>query len=424
MWMLLILMTATALATMAVRRLRLRGLDRWIVPYLLQKPTRRPPRDDEEIHLILCLADHYEPNTDRASPEEARARVDKWIREYPRQFGGLSDSDGRPPRHTFFYPIDEYEAAHVDALAELCRAGFGEVEIHLHHDGDTANHLRQTLLEFKEIFGEHHGLLARRRAPDVSPGVPPIAEGALAYAFIHGNWALCNARPDKRLCGVNEELDVLRETGCYADFTMPSAPHITQTRKINSLYYAVNRPNRARSHDIGVNVGNGPPPGHGLLLVQGPLVLDWRRRKWGLLPGLENGCVQNSQPATLARVASWLRARVQAPTRPDWFFVKLHAHGAQKASRRALLGEPMVQFHRDLAAEARRNPRFHYHYVTAREMYNLIKAAEAGWKGSIAAALDYELVWNGSRKDEGARMKAGAEIHASSFHLPPSAFKC
>jgi hypothetical protein len=28
-------------------------------------------------------------------------------------------------------------------------------------------------------------------------------------------------------------------------------------------------------------------------------------------------------------------------------------------------------------------------------MYNLVKAAEAGWKASIFEALDFELVWNG-----------------------------
>ena len=37
---------------------------------------------------------------------------------------------------------------------------------------------------------------------------------------------------------------------------------------------------------------------------------------------------------------------------------------------------------------------FHYHYVTAREMYNLVKAAEDGWGGSVADALDYHLIWD------------------------------
>ena len=66
------------------------------------------------------------------------------------------------------------------------------------------------------------------------------------------------------------------------------------------------------------------------------------------------------------------------PGRPDWFFVKLHAHGAPEHDHATLLGEPMVRFHEDLAALARDNPKFHYHYVTAREMANLIKAAQGG----------------------------------------------
>jgi hypothetical protein len=57
-----------------------------------------------------------------------------------------------------------------------------------------------------------------------------------------------------------------------------------------------------------------------------------------------------------------------------------------------LLGEPMIQFHESLAAEARRNPRFHYHYVTAREMYNLARAAADGFEGPVGEALNYELL--------------------------------
>jgi hypothetical protein len=380
---------------LAVWQLRRRGLDRWLLPYLLASPKRRAPAAGEEIHLLLCLADHYEPKAHRATPEAARARVRHWLREYPHQLGDFRDSDGRPPRHTFFFPIEEYEPEYLDALAELCAAGFGEVEVHLHHDNDTPENLRGSLLAFKELLAARHGLLSRDRAT-----------GELAYGFIHGNWALNNSRPDGRCCGVNNELDILRETGCYADFTLPSAPNPTQTRKINSIYYACNRPGRPKSHDTGVDVGTGPPPAGGLLLIQGPLILNWVHRKWGILPHLENGCLQASQPLSLARLALWLKARVQVPTRPDWFFVKLHTHGAPEANHRALLGEPMVRFHRDLAEYARGRPNFHYHYVTAREMYNLVRAAEAGWTGTVAAARDYQLVSNTASpksEDRGSR---------------------
>jgi hypothetical protein len=355
--------------------------------------------------VLLCIADHYEPKCGRAGPAVARRRVERWVQEYHGLFGHFRDSDGRPPRHTFFYPIEEYEPEYVEALAGLCRAGFGEVEVHLHHDGDTEANLRRSLLEFKELLNRSHGLLAR----DPETGEP-------VYAFVHGNWALDNSRPDGRWCGVNNELDVLRETGCYADFTLPSAPSPTQTRTINSIYFARDDPRRPKSHDLGLRVGTGPPPTDALMLVQGPLVLDWGRRKWGVLPRLENGCIQGSQPPSIDRMANWLRARVQVPGRPDWFFVKLHTHGADEVNQAVLLGEPMVRFHEALRHRAGRHDGFHFHYVTAREMYNLIAAAAAGWQGDVASARDFRLRW-GDRPPRPSPCPAPARVHTD----PPSA---
>ena len=343
-------------------------------------------------HLLLCIADHFEPMHGQVPRRTARHRVERWIRDYPQQFAGLRDSDGRTPRHTFFYPREEYEPEFLDALTELCRQGFGEIEVHLHHDGDTARSLEQALIEFRQLLVEEHGLLSFHRE---------TAE--TAYGFIHGNWALCNSRPDGRWCGVNEEIDILRATGCYADFTMPSAPHPTQARTINRLYYARNNPGRPRSHDRGIGVGIAPRPADGLMLIPGPLALDWQRRKWRALPRLENGCLQASQLPALERLPLWVKARVQVPTRPDWYFVKLHCHGAPEDAHDVLLGPPMVAFHKALARYAEENPWFHYHYVTAREMYNLARAAEAGWTGNVAAARDYELIWNG---DDEAMLQA------------------
>ena len=58
--------------------------------------------------------------------------------------------------------------------------------------------------------------------------------------------------------------------------------------------------------------------------------------------------------------------------------------------------------------------RFVLHYVTAREMYNLARAAESGWTGTVDAARDYELTSNlypegvsdPSRGSEGRRRPA------------------
>jgi hypothetical protein len=364
-------------------QIRRRSVDRWIIAYVEESSKRCFPRRGEAVHVLLCIGDHFEPKWAGAPSNVAAARVDRWTRDFPKLFGAFADSDGRPPRHTFFYPIEEYEAEYLDGLADLCRAGFGEVEVHLHHDHDTPDGLRRKLVDFKNLLARRHGLLGRDRTT-----------GALAYGFIHGNWALNNSRPDGRWCGVNDETSILRATGCYADFTMPSAPSPTQTRKINSIYYGSSSPDRPKGHDWGPHVGRQEPPANALMLIQGPLLVDWRRRKWGVLPRIENSCLQASQPPNMDRLELWLKARIQVPGRPDWFFVKLHTHGAIEANQTVLLGEAMVKFHQDLARRAAQDAQFHFHYVSAREMYNLARAAEAGWAGSVAEARNFQVIWD------------------------------
>ena len=383
MWLILLSLSLPTLVALAVVvwGVRRQGLDRWLASYLRRLPKSRLPGPEEEVHVLLCIADHYEPRAGGPTDDIARARVERWRREYPRGFDRFADSDGRKPRHTFFFPAEEYEPEWLDSLAELCALGYGEVEIHLHHDRDTPDGLRRKLAEFRDLLAGRHGLLGRHKKT-----------GEVGFAFIHGNWALCNPLPDGRLCGVDQELGILREAGCFVDMTMPSAPNVTQTSKINQIYYASDIPGRSCSHHVGVEVGTQTQPDGSLMLLQGPLVLDWGNRKWGLVPRTENACLQRSQPPTLRRLWNWLRAGVRVPNRPDWYFVKLHCHGATEYDADTVLGEPMARFHEELAAQAGANPHFHYHYVSAREMYNLARAAEAGWRGSVAEALDFEIL--------------------------------
>src|SRR5262249_25148866 len=106
---------------------------------------------------------------------------------------------------------------------------------------------------------------------------------------------------------------------------------------------------------------------------------------------VENSCIQENQAPSRHRVRLWIRSRVQIHTRRDWYFVKLHTHGATEANQRMLLGEPMVQFHTDLLRYSRENPNFRYHYVTAREMYNLACAGEAGYVSPVKGARNWKL---------------------------------
>jgi hypothetical protein len=105
-----------------------------------------------------------------------------WADNYPK-LGEFRDSDGRAPRHGFFFPGEEYKPYYLDRLGELARAGFGEVEFHLHHDGDTAETLAPRIREHIKTFAEH-GHISRDK------------DGNYQWAFIHGNWSLANGRPD------------------------------------------------------------------------------------------------------------------------------------------------------------------------------------------------------------------------------------
>jgi hypothetical protein len=369
-----------AAAVVAAGAARRRALHRWLLPNLFA-PYRPRFVPGQPVHVLLAICDHYEPNRGGASPAKAKGRVQQWVDEYARLFDRFRDSDGFPPRHSFFYPAETYEPEYMDMLAGLCRGGYGEVEVHLHHDNDTSENFRQTLLGFKQILSERHGLLSRDKET-----------GEVVYGFIHGNWALDNSRSDGRWCGVNNELDILRETGCYADFTLPSAPSETQTRKVNSIYWAVDDPKQPKSHDTGTDLGTKPRPDNSLLMIQGPLLLDWGRRKFGLLPGVENSCLQKTQPPSERRLDLWLRASVTIPTRPDWCFIKLYTHGVNEPNQDVLLGEPMVQFHAALQERAARDPSFKFHYVTAREMANIALAAEQGADVSVREARSFRYL--------------------------------
>jgi len=263
-------------------------------------------------------------------------------------------------------------------VATLCRQGFGEVEVHLHHDRDTAANLREQLLQFTRTLRGRHGLLTRD------------ASGKLRYGFIHGNWALGNSLPGGRWCGVDEELSVLHETGCYADFTLPSAPSEAQTRTVNKIYYASTSRGWPKGHDTGVRAAVGSRRrSEELLIVQGPLSPTWRKPRWAVFPRLDNGALHAGFPPTPGRFADWLSCGITVSGQPEWVFVKVHTHGAPEPDAEMLLGAETTSFHQGILEHFNDGRRYRLHYVTAREMVNIIHAAEDGKRGNPGQYRDY-----------------------------------
>lgn len=330
------------------------------------------------VHVIFALVDHYEPYWNGVSDDIATGRVKAWAEGLPKISGRFRDSSGISPRHTFFYPEEEYKYDFLNMLAEISGEGFGDVEIHLHHDNDTHEGLRKKLINFKTLLHEKHGLLRRDGKT-----------GEVVYGFIHGNWALDNSRRDGRWCGVNNEITVLRETSCYADFTLPSAPSETQTSKINSIYYAQDDPAKPKSHNTGEDVKVGRKAGNGLMLIQGPLTLNWKKRKKGLFPKIENGELSHFNPPDRERMDLWIKQHIHVIGKPEWIFVKVCTHGTQEKNSDILLNGGLEHMYSYLGNRYNDGEDYVLHYVSAWEMYNIIKAAEAGETGNPSEYRDY-----------------------------------
>ncbi len=320
--------------------------------------------DGENVHVYFCFADHFEPYGYGADKDIANRRVERWLTEYPEVARKHRDSGGNHPIHSFFYPAEEYDEEIVDRLSALCREGLGDIEVHLHHDNDNAANLEHALNSFKTTLHEKHGLL--RRDP---------ATREILYCFIHGNWALDNSHPHGRWCGVDNELDILIKTGCRCDMTMPSAPSDTQTRKINAIYFAKGRPGCRKSHDSGRDAAAGTwCNADELLLIQGPLGLNWQSRKFGLIPRIESAEISADAPPTPARVALWGDLAPAVRGAPQHVFIKVHTHGAVETTMDMLFGGGFETLWTCLESRYRDRPGFSLHYVSAWQMAEQVRA--------------------------------------------------
>lgn len=348
---------------LAWRLVRSRNMQYWIGSWLKWRLSCRFRRRPARQHVYFCFVDHYEPYGGTNDKARAHERVRLWLEKYPAIAGKHEDSFGNHPKHTYFYPIEEYDAGLIDQLKHLCDAGYGDIEVHLHHDNDTAENFRDTISRYVRLLHERHGLL--RQDP---------ATGRIIYSFIHGNWALDNSRPDGRWCGVDNEIGILVETGCYADMTMPSAPSDTQTSKINSIYFARGRDGHRKAHDTGRDLRVGERgEADELLLIQGPLTLNWNDARLGIIPKIESAELSFDAPPSAHRVRLWGECGISVKGAEEHVFIKVHTHGATEASMQMLFNGGFELLWTELERQYRRGIEGTLRYVTAWEMYEKIR---------------------------------------------------
>jgi hypothetical protein len=366
---------------------------KWSLPWLARYPFWRAGEFAGRLtgggkpqHLIFVVANHFEPGWN----EEGRAldwdtqlaRLERWCEKARRIGEAVRDHDGTPFRHTNFYPAEQYHPRILRRMADLQAEGFGEVEVHLHHGveaPDDATNLRRALVEFRDTLAEEHKCLSRE-------------EGSTQpkYAFVHGNWALANSAGG-RYCGVDSEMQILADTGCYADFTLPSAPDESQVSRINAVYQCGHPLDERKPHRTGPSVRVGVRPRLPVLFT-GPLVFNWTRRVRGLpVPRLDDGALAANYSLDLARLRRWRGARAHVKGRPEWVFIKLYCHGFFPFDEEAMIGETLRRFLSEVIEHGDRSGEYKVHFACAREAFNMAMAAVEGRAGEPGLYRDYRL---------------------------------
>jgi hypothetical protein len=320
-------------------------------------------------HVFFLFVDHFEPSHDLE-------RVRRWSLRYRALAARHQDSVGRPPQHTWFYPGEQRDAPILAMLHELTKDGLGEVELHYHHGFDTEQTLRAKL---QTAIAEFQ-----------ASGFLKTTDGHTHFAFVHGNSGLDNSN-GPAMCGVNTELRLLRTLGSFADFTFPSVYLDSQPPFVNTIY-AVKDDDQPKSYARRLPLSTLADGTADLMIFQGPLVFALTWNPAHLFLDLDDGNIHPSVPASPDRVDRWVRAAIHVAERPDWTFVKVFTHGASSdEDEDVTVGASFDGALSYLEHQYNDRRRYVLHYVTAREAYNLARAAAEGAAGDPSQYLDRSI---------------------------------
>ena len=352
----------------------------WVPSYTKDLISGQYGHVDETRHMFVLVCDHWEPGSGQKSFTAAQ----EWLTKFKQIADLHHDTEKRNFRYTWFYPIDNFDHDILALLSEAANEGYGEVEVHWHHHHSSSSEFERDL---KMALAEFMKAGAITDQSDSGPH----------FAFIHGNWTLDNSG-SPHTCGISDEISILMRNGCYADLTFPALGNKAQPHMINRIYYAIDTP-APKSYDRGIPAKVGSL-GVGLMMIPGPLALDFRDP----LRLFENAALDDAEGSGLLarirkpenyrdyfkshRVRLWNQIQVGIEGRPDWVFVKLHAHGMQH--RKVLLGGEL-----DAALSAIESycesHGIALHYIVAREAYNLVRAAEQGAIGAPEDLYDFAI---------------------------------
>jgi hypothetical protein len=369
------LLLATCYGACVAHQVRRRHYEQWLPGYARWWWSKDAERPGGTTHVMFFYMDHFEPG-------RGTNRMQRWEREYPAFAQTHRDHEKRPVQHTWAYPVEQPIAANMIALAHLASGGYGEVEVHYHHstlsdlDPPARYEAVQTALRGGIRFIQQYGF-------------GRTTDGRTQFGFVHGNFALDNSR-FPNFCGIDEELKLLRGLGAYADFSFPAIWTRAQPSTVNAIYEALDTP-APKSYDTPWPFQASPS--ERLPIFMGPLVLAPVLKPQRAFVWIEDANIHAAVPTTRERVDLWISANIHVPGRPEWIFVKVWGHSVESDAEVAnnLAGGSFETALDWLESHYNDGRKYALHYVTAREAYNVARAAAAGKSGDPTAYYDYEV---------------------------------
>ncbi len=274
------------------------------------------------------------------------------------------DYTGRNFRFTFACPVYNWNESEMTRLKDWCATDLGEIELLMPSDYPGTDSLRW-LLEKTVLF-----------------------PGRSRFAIIRQAGQPSNSRTRR---DTKAELILLRDFGCYADLSFPDPASSLQPLRINSITSVSHQADSDNPYDDAIPIKSGTVSFGDLFVIDGPTIIDWANWNDLFSPTVDFGRLSYNSPPDTARIDRWIRANVHVDGQPNWVFVKLILSDDFLTDSSLNLLNSYDQVLDCLERRFVDGDEFRLHYVTAHEMYNIARAAEAGKIGSAANYVDYKL---------------------------------
>ena len=115
----------------------------------------------------------------------------------------------------------------------------------------------------------------------------------------------------------------------------------------------------------------------------------WKRKGKIPFPAIEAANISKADLPTEERIDFWVKTAIGVKDDPSCIFIKVHTHGALEQNYDVLLGEQGYRMHKILQEKYNDGKNYRLHYVSARQLYNIVKALEQGEKGNAYDYRDY-----------------------------------